>query len=66
MFYIIGGLMSSKIVKKFGRKITISLASLPAGIFIALYTLIPNLWLSIIFALFGCFLAELCQQRLVV
>ena len=62
-FYIIGGLISNKFVKRFGRKATVTLASLPAGIFILLF-LFYGYQLSLLYL--GVFSVELCQQLSVV
>ncbi|MFX0210299.1 MAG: MFS transporter, partial [Candidatus Hodarchaeota archaeon] len=51
-FYILGSLLSGKLVNKFGRKPLTIVGYLFLGLLIILFTNIPRLWASVIIALF--------------
>ena len=54
MSYTLGALISSRFVNKLGRKPVTFISSLMAGIFIFSFTIVPNLWISLVLSLTGC------------
>jgi MFS family permease len=46
LFFTIGSISCARLVKKYGRKPVIITTCLIGGLFIAAYTIIPNLWIS--------------------
>jgi len=52
--YILGNLISGRLVNRFGRRPTTILAVLLAGVFTIFYTTLPNLWLCLAIDYLGC------------
>ncbi len=57
MSYTLGALISSRFVNKLGRKPVTFISSLMAGIFIFSFTIVPDLWISLVLSLAGCLFA---------
>ncbi len=52
--YVLGSLVSGHLVKRFGRKPLTVLTAFLSGIFVTFYTILPNLWLSLMTMYLGC------------
>ncbi len=54
--YIVGSVVSGRVVNRFGRKKIATLASIPAGAALLLYYNTPNIWATLILGYAACIL----------
>ena len=59
LVFSIGALISSRLVKRFGRKLVTLVSAFTAGLFILLTTIVSNQWVSLALCLTGYFLMGL-------
>jgi len=52
--YVLGSVIGGRLVKRFGRKPLTVLAALSAGLFTISFTILPDVWLSVIASLLAC------------
>jgi predicted MFS family arabinose efflux permease len=54
--YIVGSVLSGRVVNRFGRKKIATLASIPAGVALLLYYNTPNIWATLLLGYAACIL----------